>query len=345
MNHRMLPSKNITPEDMQDHLDSLAHRLAVNTLSEMVFPQFFQIETIRNCNAHCRFCAVDRWDMSNPQLPQFLFDKIVEEMRDYRHWIRMVDVQRAGEPLLDKHLSQRISQLKNIGIRFVTVSTNASLLNEKTATRLLDSGLDEIMISIDSVDKEIYESLRVGLNYETVITNIKNFFALRDKQCPELVIRVRGVSCFRPDDPENQKQIQNWTRFWDEFRRPQDRIYMKKLHTWGNQHIWQEKISEYEHNLDYKPCIAPWSTFHVTSMGRVPLCGQDMDATMTMGDIHNQTIAEIWQGEHFSRIRELHQIGQRNEISFCRGCKIFDPDASLEQANHPKGYFPIPINK
>jgi len=128
--------------------------------------------------------------------------------------------------------------------------------------------------------------------------------------------------------------------------RPHDRVYMKKLHTWGNSHIWEEKAGEYNHNLHYNPCIAPWGTFHVTAMGKVPLCGQDMDAKMNLGDVTTHSIKEIWQGEKFQEIRRLHAAGRRNEIKFCQGCRLFEPEFSIEESNEAKGYFPVkPLRK
>ena len=81
---------------------------------------------------------------------------------------------------MDRKLEDRIKYLKDGGVRFVNISTNASLLFEDRGKSLLNSGIDEVLLSIDSVEKDIYENLRRGLNYENVINNIKTFFRLRD---------------------------------------------------------------------------------------------------------------------------------------------------------------------
>ena len=110
--------KDVNEETLGKELKEIADRADVNDLQETLrFPKYFQFETIRLCNSHCTFCAVDVWDKSVPYIPEELFDKVVEEMSDHSDWIEVVSVQRAGEPLLDKKIAQRIRRLKDIGIK------------------------------------------------------------------------------------------------------------------------------------------------------------------------------------------------------------------------------------
>lgn len=333
--------QDVTPENLSKELDYIAERLGLEKLEDFRrFPQFFQIETIRVCNSRCTFCAVDQWDKSETHMSDYLFDKIVEEMSDHSDWIRMVALQRAGEPLLDKKLFARVKAMKDIGLPFVTTSTNASLLDEEKGTKLLEAGIDEVMISIDSVVKEEYEKIRIGLDFDVVEANIKRFFRLRDSISPETVIRVRGVAAYDITAPERREEMQKWEEFWGALRQPQDRVYIKKLHTWGNELVQDEMKNNYVQDLTYHPCIIPWGTLHVTSMGLVPLCGQDVDAKANHGNIKEQSIAEVWNGEGVERVRELHATGRRNEIKNCVRCRLFDPEFSLEHDNENKGFFP-----
>ncbi|MCH7954268.1 MAG: radical SAM protein [Candidatus Marinimicrobia bacterium] len=327
----MILTKNeATKANLNLEMKDIARRLNLSDYKEgLQFPKYFQIETVRHCNAHCPFCPVDEWDKSTPFMSEELFDKIVDEIAPYSDWINFVTVQRAGEPLMDKNIAKHISKLKAAGIKKVLMSTNASLLTDKKAREILDAGLDEIMLSIDSVDKEQYEKMRVGLKYETTIKNIKNFFRLRDIINPEMLVRVRGVSFFNLTDSDQRDELERWESFWDQLRKPHDRIYMKQAHNWGNQVEWDSNIPEFD--SIYHPCILPWSTMHITAMGIVPLCGQDYDALMNIGNINTTTIAEVWKNEKWTEIREKHQSGNRNDISMCRGCRLFDEEFSIEK--------------
>ena len=322
--------ENLTKDRLDLELKEIARRIYLTGIEEaLYFPKYFQIETSRVCNAQCPFCASDQWDKSVPFMSDVLFDKIAEELEQYAHWIEFVAMQRAGEPLLDKKIVERIQRIKQAGIKFVSLSTNASLLSESKAGELLTAGLDEIMLSIDSVDRSEYAKMRVGLDYETVIRNIKNFFRIRDRIKPDVIVRVRGISFYDPNNEKHRKEYRGWEDFWNKFRKPHDRIYLKQAHNWGNQKQWDDKIPDYD--WVFHPCILPWSTIHITTSGMVPLCPQDFDAKMRLGDINQHSIADTWRNDKWMNARRLHQSGQRNEISFCRGCRLFDKDFSLEQ--------------
>ncbi len=185
------------------------------------------------------------------------------------------------------------------------------------------------MLSIDSCRKEKYEQMRVGLNYEQVMANIRGFFRLRDELRPKCIIRVRGVSFHDPTVAEDLAEIHHWEHFWDDMRKPHDRIYMKRAHTWGNQRAVEGHSPVYD--WVYHPCVIPFSTMHVTAMGTTALCPQDFDATIELGDVNKNTIVEIWQGEKMREMRALHMSGNRNDISLCQGCRLFDEEFSLER--------------
>lgn len=319
-----------TPEALQREFKELARRIDVAELDDaLYFPRFFQIETTRLCNARCPFCAIDLWDKSEPWMSDALWEKIADELSQYAHWIRFVDLQRAGEPLLDKQLPARIRRLKDGGIRHVMITTNASGLNEVNSRKLLEAGIDEVMLSIDSVIKDNYEKMRVGLKYEQVMDNIRTYFRMRDAINPESMVRVRGVCTFDPADEKNRVEMDAWEGFWRQHTKSHDRVYMKRLHNWGNQ-VQYEGGSALGGDVHH-PCIIPWSTMHITAMGTVALCPHDFDGVANLGNINHQSIAEVWRGMKMTEVRRLHSTGDRDKINFCKGCRTFDEEFSLER--------------
>jgi len=324
----ILSRDELTAERLEAELESLADRIEVPELKDALrFPRFFQVETTRLCNAHCPFCAIDQWDKSVPMMADSLWEKVAAELIEWKDWVRFVDLQRAGEPLLDKKIYRRVRQLKDGGIKHIGMSTNASGLNERNARALLEAGIDELMLSIDAVDKENYEKSRVGLNFEQVMENIRRYFRLRDEIHPESQIRVRAVCVFDPD--KDPGAVRAWEDFWGPLKKPQDRIYMKRMHSWGNQVALDGTPSPDDEVLH--PCIIPWSTMHITAMGRVALCPHDYDAKADLGDINKHSIAVVWRATKLTEVRRLHATGQREAIDFCKGCRTFDEEFSLER--------------
>src|SRR5581483_9985684 len=118
----ILSREELTPERLEAELLTLADRIEVPKIKDALrFPRFFQIETTRLCNARCPFCAVDQWDKSVPMMADNLWEKIAAELIEWKDWIRFVDLQRAGEPLLDKKIYKRVRLLKDGGIKHIAM--------------------------------------------------------------------------------------------------------------------------------------------------------------------------------------------------------------------------------
>jgi len=101
----ILSSEDLSEERLAHELSLLADRIDVSELDEALkFPRFFQIETTRLCNARCPFCAIDQWDKSTPMMADALWEKIAAELIEWKEWIRFADLQRAGEPLIDRKI-------------------------------------------------------------------------------------------------------------------------------------------------------------------------------------------------------------------------------------------------
>jgi len=321
--------ENINKTTLNEEMHNIAQRIDLQNIKDHIhYPRYFQLETARICNAKCPFCAIDKWDKSTPLMADSLYDKIIDDMSQYSDWIKAVCIQRAGEPLVDKKISFRIQQLKNIGIKKVNMSTNVSLLTERKARELFEAGLDEIMLSIDTVEKQKYEEMRVGLRYEKVMKNISTLFKVRDEIKPEAVVRVRGVSFYNMELPEHRDELQAWEDYWAQYKKPHDRIYQKLAHNWGNQKQWDDHIED--RGDIFHPCVLLWGTMHITAMGHIALCSMDYDATHFLGDLNKESITEVWRGMKFKNVRKLHEKGNRNEINMCQGCKLFDLDFKLE---------------
>jgi hypothetical protein len=73
---------------------------------------------------------------------------------------------------------------------------------------------------------------------------------------------------------------------------------------------------------------------NVDTLGRVALCGQDISFN-TAGqfpNVNRQTIQEIWQGETFTKYRQMHLSHQGNEIAPCSNCSAWK--AGIRDWNH-----------
>lgn len=297
----------------------LARRIFLDSLDEcLYFPKYFEIETINACNARCIMCTINDWSKKNNSvIKDELFEKFVNEVANYSDWIETICLNRDGEPTLDKQLSKRVKMLKKAGIKRLTLTTNAQLLTPELSSELIDSGLDDIMISMDSIKKETFEKIRVGLNYETVVGNILALIKIRNEKESKMTIRIRMVII-----DENKEEVEEWIQYWTRFVSEKDRVYAMPAHTWGNQ-LNQEKSATYQ-AIQNNPCVFVFSSIAMHVNGEIGLCNVDYNVKYAMGDFTKQSIKEIWNGPEFNRVREFHAAGRKNNISLCEGCNIWD---------------------
>lgn len=281
------------------------------------FPRYLEIETVNTCNARCPMCTISEWKRKSLPLTDSLFNKIASEVVKYADKIKRVTLYRDGEPLIDKKLPLRIAFFKERGIKSTSISTNVSLLTEERAKDLLSAGLDIIIMSIDSLRKEAYQKIRLGLSFKEVMHNARIFIELRNKMRPQTQIWMRMI---RQED--NFEEWPLYHSYWSKLLLPSDRVYYHNIFNWGGQlRSFKPVNKSYEPNL---PCVALWSLMVIFSNGDVPLCNSDYNNKYPLGSVVKNSILELWQSKVMQERRQLHLNGRKSSIDICGNCNVWD---------------------
>ncbi len=287
----------------------------INSLLE--FPRYVEIETVNACNARCPMCTINDWERNYPVMKDDVFNKISDELIENKRYLKRVSLYRDGEPLIDKKLSKRINKFKENGIDNTSIATNVSLLNEKKSYDLLNAGLGIIIMSIDSLKKDIFEKIRVRLNFEEVIDNAIKFFEIRDKINPNCRIWVRMIR-----QEENYNEWDNYFNFWKKYASEKDRIYFHNIFNWGGQLENFKPVSDsFEPNL---PCISLWSLMVFFANGDVPLCNVDYNNKYPVGNVLKNNIKDLWNSKISNLRRKYHLESQKDKIDICKNCNVWD---------------------
>ncbi len=287
------------------------------------YPRHVEIETVNACNARCPMCTIDDWERGSPTMKDDLFAKIATDLIAHKDEIKRVSLYRNGEPLLDKKMAARIALLKQGGIKQTSIASNVALLNEKTAVSLLEAGLDIIIMSIDSLKKDVYEGIRVRLNFEEVMENAQRFIQLRDRINPNTQIWMRMI---RQDS--NMDEWPQYEAFWKQRLAATDRIYHHNVFNWGGQlRDFKPIATSYEPNL---PCVALWSLMVIFANGDVPLCNVDYNNKYPLGNVTEHSITELWQSALMAERRRMHMDGRKACISLCDNCNVWDESEDTE---------------
>src|SRR4029078_4337975 len=142
---------------------------AIGAEQAPTLPEIVQIESTNICNAKCVFCPRDDMHRDQGIMDMALFQKIADECAALN--ITHMRMHNYGEAFADRLLVDKVRYAKSIGIREVGLISNGSLITERAARGMVDAGLDAINISMDAAGKEVFESTRLGLNYDTGVAN------------------------------------------------------------------------------------------------------------------------------------------------------------------------------
>jgi MoaA/NifB/PqqE/SkfB family radical SAM enzyme len=107
--------------------------------------------------------------------------------------VESVDFTGGGEPLLQPRLVEWVAEAKSAGCE-TGVLTNGLLLTKKKAQELISAGLHWLCVSIDAADKETYERIREGANFDTVCENVARIDTLRKGGPPKTMINFVMMS-------------------------------------------------------------------------------------------------------------------------------------------------------
>jgi len=115
------------------------------------------------CNIKCIMCQIikQKWELP---------ERAISEINDLMPYLEIVKWQ-GGEVFLYKHFEQLMDAAgkNNVSQEIVT---NGLLLNERVINKLLNYNVD-LYISVDGLTKNVYESIRVGADFDLLINNLQ----------------------------------------------------------------------------------------------------------------------------------------------------------------------------
>lgn len=163
----------------------LAEQLAVRTGIDRSRPVQIYATLTRRCNGRCLMCMLWR----NEPLPELPAEIWLSGLRSIRRLSGSCHVQFcAAEPLLKADLFDILVGCRAMGVSF-GITTNGYLLNECNIARLLEVGVFNVNVSIDSMDPAVHDRTR-GMDglLETTRANVERLIA-RAKGRIRVIIR------------------------------------------------------------------------------------------------------------------------------------------------------------
>ncbi len=136
-------------------------------------PVCLYLEVTNRCNLLCETCPRTFETLEPPaDMSWELFTRIVDQVPN----LARVVLHGVGEPMLVKQLPRMIRYLKDRGT-YVLFNTNGTLLQPKRFQELIDTGLDELRVSLDAADRETYLKVRGKDYFNRIVRDVGRFIA------------------------------------------------------------------------------------------------------------------------------------------------------------------------
>lgn len=278
------------------------------------FPDQVYIELTNACNARCTTCATPQMQRPRRIMSFDLFRKIVDECAEHR--AKKILPFLHGESFLVPEILDYFAYIRDKApSSHLNVTTNGSRLSREITEKILrDDLLDSMIVSIDGGNKETFEKIRLGLDYDQVRDNVLYFIRRRN----DLGKRKPHVSVAMVTTPENKHTRAELREAWKEA----DQVRFSVWFNWAGQ---ISKETEFQHKQNF--CERLFHYMTILADGKVALCCFDSEGEHIMGDTNTTPLIDIWRSPEFVRLRQLLYQRQFAQLPLCARCDFINQPA------------------
>ena len=285
-----------------------------------------RIENTNICPLHCKTCPREKMSREKGRMSYADFIRICGRLSEYisSPSVRYFDVHGYGEPLVDKEIIIKIRYLKerfpNVTIRMVSTLYVAT---ETMLEELIQSGLDEIVISHYGASEEDYRLIHGVQNYQKVRHNIEYLVRKNSELGHPLMVVLENLnfSNVLTSEQENSRRqtLHNWQKTLEE--------YDVKIRDMAPPHNWG---SAYQY-MNVSPSICSVVSgfrsrvLQVTWNGDVIPCCFDFNADVVFGNLFTEDLESIFNSNtyrHFLLCHKENKLEGFPPCQFCNRCLI-----------------------
>lgn len=195
---------------------------------ESGYPVFMDFSLSNTCNLNCVMCdaslssGVQKAKKITSGRKEFIYnDAFLAQLDEFIPHLKRT-IFTGGEPFMIDFYFKLWDRILNVNRNTeIYVTTNGTIYNQKTE-RLLNRGKFNITVSVDSFEKETYEKIRAGAQYEKTLDNIKTFAAYCKHAGTQFTVIVCPMQLNRNEIPDIVKRCNenNWYFTYNVLRKP-----------------------------------------------------------------------------------------------------------------------------
>ncbi len=274
-------------------------------------PLHVDIELSDACNLKCEMCAHGLGTVKNVG---FMKDDLTYKMIDEVAAIGAYSIKFnwRGESALNPILPHAIKYAKEKGILEVSINTNGLPKKKDLLIEAAKSGIDRIIFSVDGFSAETFETIRVGGNYEKLISNINDLLEWKkENNSTKPFVRVQMVR-----SNKNAHEVDEFIEFWQE-KVDDVRISDVMDRGQGSHLSVGDKVT-----IGRRRCPQPFQRLIIARDGRVSPCCADWNQKYIVGDVFKESLKDIWNGKRMNKMRTIQNNVELDKIDICKNCYV-----------------------
>ena len=290
------------------------------------YPRILSLELTNICNLKCVCCPTDAWSTKRKRgmLSYENFVKIMDEVKDK---CVTVILSANGESFLNPDVFKMIRYLTDNRIGSI-IHTNFNLPKPGYVDKMLDAGLQHLILSIDGASEETYSAYRRGGDFNKVIANVKELIEKRKKRGLKLPFAAWQFIVMK----QNEHEIDKARRMAKEIG-VDDLIFDNPFIPSANAWLFDEERKDVDTALEKMLpekrvanfekgsvlwCFQAYTELHVDYCGNVVPCCVLLEKDVNMGNIFEKPFDEVWNGEIYINFRK--QLKEQGPNSSCAAC-------------------------
>jgi MoaA/NifB/PqqE/SkfB family radical SAM enzyme len=148
-------------------------------------PRIMLVSLTNRCNLKCPMCAT-REEANCWDIPEKFKKYIIKNLPN----LELITWQ-GGEVFLYKGFEELfLEAAKNKYLKQIII-TNGLLLSEHWINLLIKASYLDLTISVDSIEKDTYEKMRLGAKFEVLLNNLMNLKSARQQYKPNITLTMR----------------------------------------------------------------------------------------------------------------------------------------------------------
>lgn len=278
-------------------------------------PYQYSIEPTNICNLKCVFCPQSDNEHKTTRESGYLtvgnMKLFLKKIKELKPGNKNISLTLDGEPTLNKNLPQFIRMINDENL-FPRFSSNAKNLNPEMVEKLFDAGI--FLLSIDfASDAKYFKNVRGGDgDFEQIKENIQ-YLLKRAGDNSNLKIEIVDISHYSGANP--QKSLNDLKKMFKKELKPNIFFRSREFHNFCG-HLKAQKGKK------YLLCPYPWTSFNVTWNGDAVPCCRDTRARTILGNVFQQNIKDIWNGENYQTLRRQLIKKDISSLASCINCDL-----------------------